>query len=108
MRYWLTVIILITANLIVSRCAEAADCYANPRAVWREHPHAHPVWRYVDHRQCWRATRSSPQHASRERHHSLWGFGMVSLPPRIPLPPLRYDRLLPEEGARLSHELLGD
>jgi hypothetical protein len=103
MRYWLTIVILITANLVVSRCAEA-ECFANPRQVWREYPRAHATWNYIDGKQCWR--RGYPQHASRERHRS---YGMaVSLPP-VPIPRERpVPKLTPEQGRALARELFGE
>jgi len=103
MRYWLTVIVLITSTLLVSKCAEA-ECYSTPRQVWREHPHAHATWNYVDGKQCWRAGLPSA-HAGRRRG----SYGMASPAHFVPIPRARpVPKLSPEQGRALARELFGE
>jgi hypothetical protein len=113
MRYWLTIIALITCTILVSKCAEAAECFATPRQVWREHPHEHATWNYVDGKQCWRAGHPSA-HAGRRRGL----YGMASPAHFVPIPrprrdweilhPEAYPRLSPADGRALAHELFGE
>lgn len=100
MRYVASVLWL----LLLDRCW-ATECITSAKQVLGTGAR-HATWSYVDGRHCWRGgyPSATPRHASRGSAHP---YGMVTPVPSVPLPPLRYDRLTPEEGRALARELLG-
>lgn len=100
MKFWIGVALATACIALLDKCASAAECLGSAHKVWAEHPHAHATWHYIDHQKCWRAVDPSA-HVSRDRRTPPQAN--VPVPP---LPPLRYDRLLPAEGRALARELL--